>query len=119
MQNWWIIAVALVMFAMEFVADKIPAFDLIWNALHTFIRIPVAAYLAYAAAAPLSPGMQLASGLLGGAIAFVAQVANRAARRGDSSPEPVSNIALSFSEYASAIGLSSGCGSASLYVAGL
>ncbi len=106
-QNWWIIAVALVMFAMEFVADKIPAFDLIWNALHTFIRIPVAAYLAYAAAAPLSPGMQLASGLLGGAIAFVAHSGKTALRAAVTpSPEPVSNIALSFGEDASAIGLS-------------
>src|SRR4051812_42619090 len=51
--NWWIITASGVMFAVEFVADKIPAFDLIWNALHTFVRIPVAALLAYGATVQL------------------------------------------------------------------
>jgi hypothetical protein len=49
LQNTWIIAVSAALFAGEFVADKIPGFDLIWNALHTFIRIPAAALMAYAA----------------------------------------------------------------------
>ena len=45
--NWWVIAASGALFAVEFFADKVPAFDLIWNALHTFIRVPVAALLAY------------------------------------------------------------------------
>ena len=53
--NWYVIAASGVMFAIEFFADKIPAFDLLWNALHTFIRIPIAALLAYGATATLSP----------------------------------------------------------------
>src|SRR5512146_1541636 len=53
--EWYVIAIAGVMFVIEFFADKIPAFDLVWNALHTFIRVPVAALLAYAATAQLSP----------------------------------------------------------------
>src|SRR5579863_6880977 len=56
--NWWIIGASAVLFAIEFFADKIPAFDLIWNALHTFIRIPIAALLAYRATAGLSPQEQ-------------------------------------------------------------
>src|SRR5919199_1524557 len=67
LENWWVIAVALAMFAIEFVADKIPAFDMIWNALHTFIRVPVAALIAYNATAQLSPAAQMLSAALGGA----------------------------------------------------
>ena len=55
LSSWWVIAASGALFAIEFFADKIPAFDLIWNALHTFIRIPVAALLAYRATASLSP----------------------------------------------------------------
>ena len=47
--SWWVIGGSGALFAVEFFADKIPAFDLIWNALHTFIRVPVAALLAYRA----------------------------------------------------------------------
>lgn len=46
--SWPVIAASTVLFAIEFFADKIPAFDLIWNALHTFIRVPVAGVLAIA-----------------------------------------------------------------------
>src|SRR5580704_18212282 len=49
LQTWPIIAAATILFAIEFFADKIPAFDLIWSALHTFIRVPAAALLAYGA----------------------------------------------------------------------
>jgi Domain of unknown function (DUF4126) len=46
LRNWWIIAASAALFIIEFFADKIPAFDLIWNALHTFIRVPIAVLLA-------------------------------------------------------------------------
>lgn len=52
--NWWVIAASIILFAIEFFADKIPAFDLFWNALHTFVRIPVAALIAYGATSQLS-----------------------------------------------------------------
>jgi hypothetical protein len=84
MRSWWIIGVCLALFALEFFADKVPAFDLIWNALQTFVRIPVAAFIAYVASSHLSPGMQLVSALVGGAIAFAAHGGKTAfARRGD------------------------------------
>ena len=106
LRSWWIIGVALAMFALEFFADKVPAFDLIWNALHTFIRIPVAALLAYVASSHLSPGLQLASAAAGGAIAFAAHSGKIALRSAVTpSPEPFSNMALSFGEDATAIGL--------------
>jgi hypothetical protein len=106
LQSWWIIGVALALFGLEFFADKVPAFDLIWNALHTFIRVPLAALLAYVATSHLSPGMQLASTALGGLIAFAAHGGKTALRAAVTpSPEPVSNMALSFGEDAGAIGL--------------
>ena len=37
--SWWVIGISSVLFAIEFFADKIPAFDLVWNTLHTFIRV--------------------------------------------------------------------------------
>ena len=97
--DWRIIAAAAALFAVEFFADKIPAFDLVWNALHTFIRIPVAALLAYQATASLSPAEQLCATLAGGMIAFIAHGGKTAVRAAVTpSPEPFSNMALSFSE---------------------
>jgi hypothetical protein len=104
--NWWIIGAAAALFGVEFFADKIPAFDLVWNALHTFIRIPVAALLAYQAASGLSPLEQAAAAALGGAIALAAHGGKTAVRAAVTpSPEPFSNIALSSSEDVVAISL--------------
>ena len=105
-RSWWIIGVCLVMFALEFFADKVPAFDLLWNALQTFVRIPVAALIAWVASSHLSPGMQLLSAVVGGAIAFAAHGGKTALRAAVTpSPEPVSNMALSFGEDVGAIAL--------------
>jgi Domain of unknown function (DUF4126) len=94
--DWRAIAAALVLFAVDFFADKIPGFDVIWNGLHTFIRVPVAALMAFEAAASLSPGQQLVATLAGGMIAFIAHGGKTAARVAVTpSPEPFSNIALS------------------------
>jgi hypothetical protein len=80
-------------------ADKIPVFDLFWNALHTFVRVPVAALIAYGAASQMSPEKQMLAGLAGAAIAFAAHGGKIAARAAVTpSPEPVSNIALSAGE---------------------
>jgi len=85
--SWWVIGISAALFTIEFFADKIPAFDLVWNTLHTFIRIPVAALLAYRATAA------------GGIIAFAAHGGKTAARAAvTASPEPFSNAALSLGE---------------------
>ena len=104
--SWWIIGVSGVMFGIEFFADKIPAFDVIWNGLHTFIRIPIAALLAYQASAHLSPQMKLVATLAGGTIALISHGSKTAIRAAvTASPEPISNIALSTSEDVVAVGI--------------
>lgn len=104
--NWWVIGVSGFMFAIEFVADKIPAFDMVWNALHTFIRIPVAALLAYRTSEQLSPEMQVLAAVAGAGIALVAHGSKTAVRAAVTpSPEPVSNIALSTGEDVLAVGV--------------
>jgi uncharacterized protein DUF4126 len=99
LQDWPVIVVATVLFVLELVADKIPYFDLVWNAAHTFIRVPVAALLAYAASSQLSPEWHFASVALASGIALAAHGGKTALRAGVTpSPEPFSNIALSASE---------------------
>ena len=99
LSNWWVIAASGVLFAIEFFADKTPAFDLIWNALHTFIRVPIAALLAYRATATLSPWEQLAATVAGAAIALAAHGGKTAVRAAVTpSPEPISNWTLSLGE---------------------
>lgn len=78
--GWPIIVASSALFVIEFFADKIPAFDLIWNALHTFIRVPVAGLLAYQATRQLSPEHQLLATLLGAAVALIAHSGKTAAR---------------------------------------
>jgi hypothetical protein len=104
--NWWVIGVSGSLFAIEFVADKIPAFDMIWNALHTFVRVPVAALLAYHASEQLSPEMQILAAVAGAGIALVAHGSKTAVRAAVTpSPEPFSNIALSTGEDVLAVGV--------------
>ena len=100
------IGASTALFAIEFFADKIPAFDLVWSALHTFVRVPVAALLTYRATAQLTPGEQLLATLLGAAIALAAHSGKTAVRAAVTpSPEPFSNISLSLAEDALAISL--------------
>src|ERR1700681_5004800 len=68
--GWPVIAASIALFTIEFFADKIPAFDLIWNALHTFVRIPVAAFIAYHATAALPEWQQILATVLGSLIAL-------------------------------------------------
>lgn len=106
LEGWPVIAVSIALFVIEFFADKIPAFDLIWNALHTFIRVPVAGLLAYRATSQLSPEHQLLATLLGAAVALIAHSGKTAARVAVTpSPEPFSNITLSLGEDVLAIAL--------------
>jgi len=104
--EWWVIGIAAVLFAVEFVADKIPAFDMLWNATHTFIRVPIAALLSYRATAHLSPTAQMIATAAGGLIALASHSGKTAVRAAVTpSPEPFSNIALSAGEDVAAIGL--------------
>jgi hypothetical protein len=104
--SWWIIGVSGTLFAAEFVADKIPGLDLLWNGLHTFVRVPIAALLAYRATSQLTPEMQLLATGVGAAIALAAHSSKTAARAlVTPSPEPVSNIALSAGEDVTAVGI--------------
>jgi hypothetical protein len=106
LHSWTVIGASGALFGVEFFADKIPAFDLIWNALHTFIRVPVAGLLAYQATSQLSPEKQLLATLLGAAIAFAAHGGKTALRAAVTpSPEPLSNMTLSVGEDVLAIGL--------------
>jgi hypothetical protein len=104
--GWPVIAASIALFTIEFFADKIPAFDLIWNALHTFVRVPIAGLMAYQATRQLSPEHQLLATLVGGGVALIAHSGKTAARAAVTpSPEPFSNITLSLVEDVLAIGL--------------
>ncbi|HXT71184.1 MAG TPA: DUF4126 domain-containing protein [Vicinamibacterales bacterium] len=106
LESYWVIGGGAVMFAIEFVADKVPVLDLIWNLGQTFVRIPVAALLAWSAATPLSPGAQIVAAVAGGVIALAAHGGKLAVRGAvTASPEPFSNILLSLAEDVFAIGL--------------
>jgi hypothetical protein len=102
----WILVVCAIMFAIEFVADKIPGVDMIWNGLHTVVRIPIAGLIAYHASAQLSPQMQIMATAIGAAIALATHSSKIAVRAAITpSPEPISNIALSTIEDTVAVGL--------------
>jgi len=106
LSDTWIMVASGVLFGVEIFADKIPGFDVIWNALHTFVRIPVAALLAYGVGDHLSPEMHVLVTCLGAAIAAVAHGSKTAMRVAVMpSPEPLSNIGLSTAEDGVAVGL--------------
>src|SRR5215471_10708966 len=106
LQGWPVIIASIALFGIEFFADKVPAFDLIWNALHTFVRAPVAGLLAWRATSQLSPEHQLLAALVGAGVALIAHSSKTAARAAViPSPEPVSNISLSLGEDILAVGL--------------
>jgi Domain of unknown function (DUF4126) len=104
--NTWVLVVCAIMFAIEFVVDKIPAFDMAWNFLHTLVRVPIAGLIAYNASSHLSPPMQILATAIGATIAFATHTSKTAIRAAVTpSPEPISNIALSTTEDAVAIGV--------------
>ncbi len=92
----WVIGVAAVLYAIQFVADKIPAVDSAWDMIHTFIRVPAGAVLAASAFAHFDPEIRLFALLLGGGIALTSHGSKTATRlAANTSPEPFSNILLS------------------------
>jgi hypothetical protein len=94
-----VLGIASALYLIEFLADKIPYLDSIWQALHTFIRPPAAALLAYSATAAAPDVWRWVASLLAGSIALTSHGAKAGARAAANiTPEPLSNWALSFGE---------------------
>ena len=103
--HWWIIGLAIALYLIEFVADKVPYVDNIWDAIHTFIRVPAGAVLAATAFGDFDRGVQVAAFLLGGGLALSAHGTKAGARAAiNLSPEPASNIVVSLAEDVIAVG---------------
>jgi hypothetical protein len=102
----WVIAVAAVLYLVEFLADKIPVVDSAWDAIHTFIRVPAGAVLAASAFADFHPAVRAAALLAGGTLALGSHGAKASVRMtANASPEPFSNILLSTVEDIFTIGM--------------
>ena len=78
--SWWVIGVALVLYVIEFIADKIPVVDHAWDAVHTFLRVPAGAILAAGAFGHFDPTVKTIAFLIGGTIALSSHGAKAAAR---------------------------------------
>ncbi len=103
----WVLAIATALYLLEFFADKIPYFDTFWDAIHTFIRPPAAALLAFAAAGAAPPEWRWGAALIAGGVALTSHGAKASARAAvNASPEPFSNWVLSLGEDVLAVWLS-------------
>ena len=101
-----VLTVALVLYVVEFFADKIPVVDHAWDVVHTFVRPPAAAVLAYAAIAGVPEPWRLAAALLAGTVALASHGGKATTRVAvNASPEPFSNWVVSLVEDALAIAL--------------
>jgi Domain of unknown function (DUF4126) len=95
----WVIGLAAALYAVEFVADKVPWVDTLWDTVHTFIRPVGGAALAVAAVGDASSGARVAAALLGGTVAAGSHFAKAGTRVAiNTSPEPFSNWAVSLIE---------------------
>jgi hypothetical protein len=95
----WVIAVAAGLYLVEFLADKIPVVDSLWDAIHTFIRVPAGAVLATSAFAHFDPSVRVLALLAGGTLALGSHATKASVRMtANASPEPFSNILLSIAE---------------------
>lgn len=104
--NDWVIGAALVMYAIEFFADKIPYVDSIWDMIHTAIRPIGGALIALTTLGDASPTMEALVMLLGGAVATSSHLTKTSTRAvANTSPEPFSNWVLSLSEDIFVVGL--------------
>jgi len=99
LSNWWVIGIAVTLYVVEFIADKIPVVDSAWDVVHTFIRIPAGAVLAATAFGDFDKPVQVIAFLLGGGLALSSH-GTKAATRAivNTSPEPVSNVVVSLTE---------------------
>src|SRR5712672_77233 len=101
-----VLGIAIVLYIMEFLADKVPYLDTVWDVLHTFIRPPAAAFIAYGAAAAAPPEWRWAAALLAGGVALTSHGAKASTRAAvNTVPEPFSNWLLSLGEDALAVWL--------------
>ncbi len=92
----WVLAAAALLFALNFLADKIPYVDSLNDMLHTFVRVPAGALLAFGAADQTTPEIAVIAALLGGTLAAGTHIAKTGSRALiNTSPEPFSNIAAS------------------------
>jgi len=99
LEHNWVLGASGIMLVAEFLADKVPGFDSIWDSVHTFIRIPIGAMLAWGAMGDQGPALQMAAGILGGAIAGGTHLAKAGARAAiNTSPEPFTNWTASAGE---------------------
>ena len=95
----WVIGIAGGLYCIEFIADKVPWVDTLWDAVHTFIRPIGGAALAVAALGDASPSMKILAALLGGAVATSSHITKAGTRViANTSPEPFSNWVLSLLE---------------------
>jgi hypothetical protein len=102
----WVLGIAIALYVIEFLADKIPLVDTVWDAIHTVIRPPAAALLAYGAAGAAPPEWRWGAALLAGGVALTSHGTKASTRAAvNASPEPFSNWALSFGEDALAVWL--------------
>src|SRR5262245_18122523 len=94
-----VIIAAAVLFLVEFVADKIPFVDSVWDGIHTMIRPAAGALLAYGVVGSVDPQWQVIAALVGGGVALTSHAAKASTRAAvNVSPEPVSNWSLSLLE---------------------
>jgi hypothetical protein len=101
-----VLGIAVVLYVLEFFADKIPYIDTAWDVIHTFIRPPAAAFLAFSAAGAAPAEWRWGAALLAGGIALTSHGTKASARAAvNTTPEPFSNWILSFGEDALAVWL--------------
>lgn len=107
LQHPWVLAAAGAMFAVEFVADKIPGVDSVWDAIQTFIRIPAGAALAAGVFGGLdSATWTTVAAIVGGSLAATSHFTKAGTRAAaNTSPEPFSNLGLSVAEDVATAGL--------------
>jgi len=100
-----VIAIACIMYTIEFFADKVPYVDSGWDVLHTFIRVPAGAILAARSLGDMNPALELTALLAGGSLALVAHGVKATTRLAiNASPEPFSNWAASVTEDLAVLG---------------
>jgi uncharacterized protein DUF4126 len=102
----WVLGMAIALYAVEFLADKIPYVDSVWDVIHTLIRPPAAALLAYGATVAAPPEWRWGAALLAGGVALTSHSTKASTRAAvNTSPEPFSNWMLSLGEDALAVWL--------------
>jgi hypothetical protein len=102
----WVLGIAIALYAIEFLADKTPYVDSVWDVIHTLIRPPAAALLAYGATVAAPPEWRWGAALLAGGVALTSHGTKASARAAaNTSPEPFSNWILSLGEDALAVWL--------------